>query len=56
MFYWCLNFAVIYILLNKTNTADPGGVGIGRLVTGIMVSNSARGMDVCLCVFVILCR
>jgi hypothetical protein len=40
--------------------ADPGGhavqgVGLGRLVAGIVGSSPAQGMDVCLCV-VVLCR
>jgi hypothetical protein len=39
--------------------AGPGGrafgVGLGRLVTGIVGSNSSRGMDVCLCVSVLCC-
>jgi hypothetical protein len=40
--------------------AGPGGsavsgVGLGRLVTGIMDSNPAQGMGVCLCVSVLCC-
>jgi hypothetical protein len=31
------------------------GVGFGRLVTGIVRSNPARGMYVCLCVSVLCC-
>jgi hypothetical protein len=38
--------------------AGPGGravkgVGFGRLITGIVVSNPVRGIDVCLCVSVL---
>jgi hypothetical protein len=29
--------------------------GLGRLVTGIVGSNSAQGMEVCLCVYVLCC-
>jgi hypothetical protein len=36
---------------------EVGGVGLGRLVTGIVGSNPARGMDVCVSVrvFLLLC-
>jgi hypothetical protein len=39
---------------------DPGGralygLGLDRFVTGIVGSNPARGMDVCLCVSVMCC-
>jgi len=38
--------------------AGPGGravkgVGLGGLITGIVVSNPVRGIDVCLCVSVL---
>jgi hypothetical protein len=35
--------------------AARSGVGLGRLVTGIVGSNPARGMDVCPCVSVLCC-
>jgi hypothetical protein len=42
-------------------SAGPGGravygvVGLGLLVTGIVGSNPAQGMDVCLCVSALCC-
>jgi hypothetical protein len=52
---------MLQIVMQKWNLAfvingfvgPGGGVGLGCLVTGIVGSNTARGMDVCLCVSVL---
>jgi hypothetical protein len=44
-----------YPLDRKLVGTQNVGVGLGRLVTGLVGSNTARGMYVCLCVSVLCC-
>jgi hypothetical protein len=51
---------VLYVCMHVCIYAVPVGrpiygVGLGRMVTGIVGSNPSRGMDVCPCVSVLCC-
>jgi hypothetical protein len=59
--FCCFNYCTNSVIPSySVSSAVPGGravkgVGLGRLVAGIVGVNPAQGMDLCLCVSVFCC-